>query len=200
MSAWVIAGVAEGHGYSAARHDVSDLGALTARHAAPWLAVSAVTGLLTAAFAVWSLGPALAGPDGRRPLGAWLVAVSLPALDNVGDALFRLDCRAADAGCKAAQATASWHGKTHAAVFVVALLPTLVAPFALASRMGRTGGWRSLARPARWYGGALIAGAAATAASHGTAVDGLTQRGLIVCAVGGVVVLAARVLWTSPPG
>src|SRR6185295_1007568 len=102
------------------------------------LAIEGVSGVLTMAFAVGALRPALG-------IAGWLVAVSLPALDNLGDVFFRLDCRAADAGCSASQATASWHGKMHIAVFLIAAIPTLIAPFVLSRRMAAVDGWRDLA-------------------------------------------------------
>src|SRR4051812_10835630 len=58
VGAALVLGALEGHGYQAARHDVSDLGALTAHHIAIWLPVMGITGALTMAFAVGALRPA----------------------------------------------------------------------------------------------------------------------------------------------
>jgi hypothetical protein len=193
VGGWIVVGALEGHGYSSARHDVSDLGALTAHHAGPWLAALAISGLLTMAFAVGALRPALSVPGQPGPIGAWLVALSLPALDNLGDVFFRLDCRAADAGCSSSDAAASWHGKLHIAVFLLALIPTLVAPFALSRRFRVVDGWHDLAGPAKVFGFVLIAGFVLTGALQGTAVQGAAQRVLILIVVAGLVALALRI-------
>ena len=70
---WLLAGALQGDGYSVASHDVSDLGALTAR--SPWVMLTAqvIAGTLIIAFALFALGPALAVPGGiphrsRQPL------------------------------------------------------------------------------------------------------------------------------------
>jgi len=191
VGGWLVIGALEGHGYSAARHDVSDLGALTAHYPGAMLAIEGVSGVLTMAFAVWALRPALA-------VGAWLVAVSLPALDNLGDVFFRLDCRAADAGCSASQATASWHGKMHIAVFLIAAIPTVIAPFVLSRRMAAVEGWRDLAGRTKAFGFVLIGGIILTVATTDTAVQGLTQRVVILLVCGAVAVLAARILTLAP--
>ena len=194
---WLVLGALEGHGYSPGRDDVSDLGALTAHHTMWWQLVVGASGALTMAFAIWALRPALTLPGRRAPLAAWLVVVSLPSLDNLGDAFFRLDCRAADAGCSTADAAASWHGKAHLVVFAVAAVPTLIAPFALARSFRQLEGWRDLARPARVFGVVAIIGFVVTAATSGTAAQGWTQRGIIVIVCSGIVLLATRVLRQS---
>jgi hypothetical protein len=189
---WIVLGVLEGHGYSAGRHDVSDLGALTAHHTTSWALVEVISGVTTMVFALWALRPALIGPGQGSTIGAWLVAASLPALDNLGDPFFRLDCRAADVGCSMSQATTSWHGKAHLVLFAVAVLPTVVAPFVLGRRMKQLDAWRDLARPARVFGVVVILGLVGNAATSGTAVQGWAQRALIVVVCSGIVVLAAR--------
>ena len=67
----VVVGALEGHGYSAARHDVSDLAALTAHHAGPMLVIQGISGVLTAAFAFGApflLARRMAALDGWRDL------------------------------------------------------------------------------------------------------------------------------------
>jgi Protein of unknown function (DUF998) len=122
------------------------------------------------------------------------VALSLPGLDTISDAFFRLDCRAADAGCTMAEATASWHGKAHIACFVIAALATVAAPFVLAHRMRRVDGWQDLAVPTQIFGILTIVALAVTAACTGTAAQGLAQRGAIVLVALGIVALGWRVL------
>jgi hypothetical protein len=197
IAGWVVVGAAEGHGYSAGRHDVSDLGALTAHHATASRLTEGIAGAVTIAFALLALRPSLRTADGRGALGAWLVALSLPGFDTMSDAFFRLDCRAADAGCTTAEAAASWHGKAHFACFVVAALATVAAPFVLSHRMRAVDGWRDLARPTWIFGILVIVVLVATGATTGTAAQGWTQRGAIVVVSSGVALLAWRVLRLS---
>jgi hypothetical protein len=194
VGGWLIGGAVEGHGYSAGRHDLT---ALTAHHATFNRATLLVSGLLTAAFALWSLRPSLAVPGRGVAVSALLVAVSLPSLDGVSDAFFRLDCRAADAGCTSSVAASSWHGTIHIVAFLVAAIPTLVAPFALSRRMRAADGWFDLARSARVFGIALIVVFLATAASQGSSAQGWTQRIAATLAALGVTALAVRVLQLS---
>src|SRR5512132_2110709 len=53
---WLLAGALQSDGYSVASHDVSDLGALTAR--SPWVMLTAqvIAGTLIIAFALFALG------------------------------------------------------------------------------------------------------------------------------------------------
>ena len=193
VASWFLLGFFEGHGYSAAAHDISDLGALTAHHASFLRAALGISGLLTIAFAVFALRPALLVPGRGEPVGAWLVAVSLPALDNLGDAFFRLDCRAADAGCTFAHSTASWHAQLHVIIFLVAAVPTIAAPFALAHRMKLLPAWTDLAHPARVFGVVTVVCFAGGLALSGTDQQGSAQRVLAVLVPLGIVALAGRV-------
>jgi hypothetical protein len=155
--------------------------------------------MVTLAFALWGLRPALSVPGLLPPVSPVLVvALSLPALDSVSDAVFRLDCRAADAGCSVSQRAGSWHGKVHVAVVVVASVATVVAPFALAARMRLVDGWRDLAEPARAFGMLVALGLLANGVARGTGLEGWAQRTLITLACAGVVLLAARVLHLTP--
>jgi len=191
---WLILGVTEGYGYSAISDDISDLSSLTAHAAGVFLVVCGVSGALTIAFAIWALRPALAISGRRTPISAWLVAASLPALDSLSDAFFRLDCRAADAGCTASVASASWHGTVHVIAGTVAGLATIAAPFALSYRMRRLEDWRDLARPALVFGGVVVVGVLAYGALQASGGGGWTQRLLAVTVCSGILVLAVRVL------
>jgi hypothetical protein len=199
---WLLAGTLQTGGYSIARHDVSDLGAMTAQH--PWvvLTTGGIAGALTILFALFALRPTLA-VEGRGPaLGAWLLAASLMGLDNLSDAFFRLDCRAADRGCTSAAAMSSWHGKAHIIVAVVSAAATIAAPFALAFRMRRANGWHDLARATFGFGLVFAAVLLTYAALEGKAGGGYLQRFAIVLLSVGVAVLALRVraLARSPAG
>jgi hypothetical protein len=186
IGGWLVLGAVEGDGYSPGRHDISDLAALTAHHATLDRLTLGISGAVTIAFAL-SLVPIL----GR---GMWLLALSLPGLDNLTDVFFRLDCRAADAGCDTATATDSWHGTAHLTFFVVAALATVVAPFVLSRRMRRTDGWAGLARPTKIFGVVTIAALVASGATTGTGLQGWSQRGAAVIVCSGVAVLAWHVV------
>jgi len=166
VAAFLVAGAAEGHGYHPLRHDISDLGALTAHHAGLFRLVVALSGLVTIVFGLLVVRPLL-----RSTAAGVLVALSLPGLDNLTDAFFRLDCRAADAGCSASVALSSWHAKLHIVCFVIAALATIAAPFVIARRL--PGPDRRRAVILGWVTIALLV---ASGASSGSAVQGLTQR------------------------
>lgn len=190
---WILAGALQTGGYSVAEHDGSDLGALTAQH--PWvmLTASGIAGALTILFALFALRPALAMPGRGTALGAWLVAASLMGLDNLSDAFFRLDCRAADRGCTTAAAVSSWHGTIHAVVGAIAAIATIAAPFVLARRMRRADGWRDLARPTFLFGLLFLAVLMSYAALERKMGGGYLQRIAIVLLSVGVATLALRV-------
>jgi hypothetical protein len=189
----------QGSGYSVASHDISDLGALTAR--APWVMLTAqgIAGTLTILFALFALRPALAVPGRGQALGAWLLAASLMGLDNLSDVFFRLDCRAADQGCTAATAFSSWHGRVHLAVGLLSGIAMIAAPFVLAARMRRADGWHDLARPTVLAGSLLLAVLAGYVAFEGRTGGGYLQRAAIVLVSAGVVALALRVRALAPP-
>ncbi|HMK13012.1 MAG TPA: DUF998 domain-containing protein [Acidimicrobiales bacterium] len=187
LAGWLFAGVIEHHGYSVTSDDISDLGALTAHHPEIVLVTCGMSGAVTIAFALVALRPALG-------IGAWLVALSLAGLDDLSDAFFRLDCRAADHGCSIGAATASWHGKIHLAAAVVAAIATVLAPFVLARRMRRSVDWRELARPTEVFGIVVALCTFVSVALTDSSAQGIAQRVLAVIVPLGVVALAVRVL------
>jgi hypothetical membrane protein len=95
---WLLAGALQGGSYSVASHDVSDLGALTARF--PWVMLTAqvIAGTLIIAFALFALGPALAvpgrGPALERRTGDGYLQRSAIVLVSVGVATLALRVRA----------------------------------------------------------------------------------------------------------
>lgn len=170
VGSWLTVGSAEGHGYDWRRHDISDLGALTAQHPTAFRMLLLLTGATTIAFGLLVVRPLLGTATGV------LVALSLPAFDNATDFFFRLDCRAADAGCGTSEAVASWHGKAHLACFAVAAIATIAAPFVAARAMRRREAWRPFVPTARWAGVVTVVLLLAAGATSGTAVQGLAQR------------------------
>jgi hypothetical protein len=103
------------------------------------------------------------------------------------------DCRAADAGCTAEAATASWHGKLHVIVGCVALLSTVVAPSALAHRMRLLDGWRDLVGPSIAFDAVQIVPPVTYGLFYGSAISGYLNRAPLVLASMGLSVLAIRV-------
>jgi Protein of unknown function (DUF998) len=193
IAGWLVAGVLQDPAFSSARHDISDLGALTAR--APWVMLlpQGVAGALTVAFALGALRPALRVPGHREPLGAWCVALSLMGVDNLTDPFFRLPCRAADAGCTPAVAFASLSGTVHVGIGIGAALFTAAAPFALARRMRLSAQWRDLAREAYAFGVLFIALLVVYGALDGAFGQGYVQRVMTFLIAVGIMVLARRV-------
>jgi hypothetical protein len=187
--AWIIAGTIQGAGYSSIRDDISDLGARTAGY--PWLllAPQAAAGIAVAAFALFGLRPALSAAGRPGWTGPWLAALS--AIQNVSDAIFRPDCRAAD-GCGQTQATASWPGQVHATVGLLSVVLLVVAPFVIARRLRRLPDWRNLAGPSLIVGVMLAAGLVAVAAPQTAAVHGLVQRAMALLGATWGILLALR--------
>jgi hypothetical membrane protein len=190
---WILAGTLQSGGYSVAKHDVSDLGALTAQY--PWVVLIAggIAGVLTIVFALFALRPALAAAGRAADIGSWLLAASLMGLDNVSDVFFRLDCRAADRGCSTTVATGSWHGTVHLAVGTVSGVATVVTPFVLVRCMRRVDGWRDLARPTQAFVLAFLVVLASYAVLEGKTGGGYLQRVAIVLLSMWIAMLAFRV-------
>jgi hypothetical protein len=198
---WLLGDALQDAPFSASRDPISDLGAITAQHAWIILTAQGIAGLLTIAFAVGALLPAMAVSGRRAALGPWLVAGSILGLDNLSDAFFRLDCRVADPGC-ATVAIASWHAEVHDVAAVIGVALAVVAPFALAHRMRLAAAWRDRVGLALAFGVVLALVAAGYAALTGSDGGGYAQRVLVVIGSAGVVLLAlrVRVLATRPAG
>ncbi|GIJ44858.1 hypothetical protein Val02_17440 [Virgisporangium aliadipatigenens] len=173
--AWIIGGATEGRGYSPVDHNLSDLAARTAAHPWPMLITQGLAGATATAFALLVLRPALGGP------APWLVAASAPALDNVSDAFFRLECRVADPGCTNGAATASASGVIHYAVGAITFGLTMVAAFVLARRYGAV---------AFGFGCVLVVAFVIYAALTGEPGMGLAQRVFVLLTSAGLVLLA----------
>ena len=187
---WLLAGRVAGNGYSVLRDDISDLGAVTAPHAWVLLVPQFLAGLAAIASALWALRPMLAAAGRAGVTGPWLAALS--AVQDLSDAVFRPDCRAAD-GCGQAQATASWHGQMHAIVGLVCAVLFCATPFILARRMRRLSAWRDLATPSLLLGLLLIVGIVGVGAPQTAGVHGLIQRGMALLGVLWDVVLIRRI-------
>jgi Protein of unknown function (DUF998) len=180
---WLVAELWQGSGYRWVRDDLSEMGAVTAPHAWCFLVPQAVAGLLTIGFALFGLLPALR-PAGRAGVVAAVFSAG-SAVQDLSDAAFRLDCRAAD-GCTSAQTTASWHGQMHAAFGLVCILLLIGAMFMAARAFKRLPAWGRWAGPTRLVGCLVVAGLVGVALPATASVHGLLQRGVaLVAAVWG---------------
>jgi hypothetical protein len=197
VAGWLAAAAVQDR-YSTSRDDISDLTAETAQHAWVLLAPETVAGVVTIAFAVLVLRPALDRP-GQRAVAPWLVVASLMGLDNVSDLFFRLDCGLSDPGCSLEDRGASWHGQVHEGVGLFCALATVAAMFALARRFGQLDGWADLAVPARVYAVGFVVVLAAYAAREGRAGAGFLQRALVLVIIGGFAVLVRRTARVDSP-
>ena len=187
---WIVTGALEGHGYSSAVHDISDLGALTAHH--PWITFfgQAVAAVATAVFAIALLRPALAIPGKRGALAPWLLLLSLMVLDNLSDIFFRLDCRAADAGCSEAVRTASTSAQIHMVVATFTGVVTLIVPFVFAARFRKHREFRTAFWPAILIGVTQIAALGLYISLDQQWGQGYAQRALALLVAVGIAALA----------
>lgn len=192
-----VAQLVQRDGYKPSRYDISDLGALTADH--PWvlLVPEAVAGVVTVAFALLVLRRALMVPGRHEALGPWLLAASLVGLDNVSDALFRLDCRRVDPGCTDDVRTASWHAQVHELVGLLAVAATVAALLALAHRFRRLEQWADLALPTVALGAAFLVAMGVYAVRESRPGGGVAQRAAVLLVVAFFAVLVRRVLALS---
>lgn len=191
--AMIACGFLQGPHYSAWRHDISDMGALTAPNAWLWLVPQGLAGAVTMAFALAAFAPSLEENGRGGALGGWLVALTLSGLDNLSDAFFRLDCRPGDPGCSPAMSIASWHARLHLGVALVTMFVTALTPFVLAWRFRSLAGWRDLARPAFGFGVLFGSGLAGYALLRGGGGAGVAQRAFFLLNSAGVTTLAVRV-------
>ena len=148
---WLVGGLAQPASYDWTRHDISDLGALTADQ--PWIynQIGAnLVGLLLFVFAV-GLWRAL-GPTRAPRIGVGLIAIA--AIGEFLDGFLRLDCRAIDPGC--AERTMSSLAVGHSVESSVTIISLLLAPFVLAYALRRLPAWADLSRPTLILGIATV--------------------------------------------
>jgi hypothetical protein len=186
---WFVAGLLEGSDYSAASDYISELSALTARHAWLMLGANGCCGVAIIAFALLGFRPAVAQVKGSVLSTASIVLSALGA-DTISDVFFRLNCRRAD-GCTLWQESASWHGAIHVVVGALTILVLLVAPFVVAHCLRRVPAWADVA----WW--SIVLGVAIDLATIGFMVPetvGYAQRLLLLEGSIWLAILAVRVL------
>ncbi|MFD4908888.1 DUF998 domain-containing protein [Kitasatospora purpeofusca] len=188
---WGIGQAVQDGRYDPGRDDISDLGALTARH--PWVVLTgqALGGAAIVVFALVALRFLVRDSRAGR-VGAWLLALSGLGLGNLLDTLFRLDCRAAD-GCDHAHRAASWHGTIHE-IGGVTILLLAMAPLVLTMAFRHLPGWAGFALASQAVGSVQLLLLMAYLALGGHDGSGYVQRAIGLLAAAWIVTLAVRVL------
>jgi hypothetical protein len=192
-SGWIVGELLQGSGYRWSSQEISDLGALTARHAWVWNLADSISGGLIAVFAV-SLFSAV-GTNQAGRIGALLVGVI--GVGGVLDGLLREDCPlSTSVGCQRLRQYPglSWHHQAHDVESVVVAVAALIAPFVMTRAFSELG----LPRALRYYtiasGTLLVALGGVYAGLYGEAGGGIVQRLLTIVFMTWVAVLAVWVL------
>ena len=161
---WIAGDLVQRDGFSAARDDISDLGAVTAAHAWLYDQVAANAGGLLVVVLGVGLWVALRGSRlGRAGAAALVVA----GVGTFLDGLFRLDCQGIDAGC----VNDSWHAHAHKVESGVTVAATFVALVLLGVALRRRSRLLLLALPAVFAANVAFSGLGAGAATRaGTVV------------------------------
>jgi hypothetical membrane protein len=195
---WIAAGLWE-RDYDNLRQDISDFGALTATHPAPYNTGVAVSGVLLVVLAIGVYASVGRGRLARAGGAAFILFGACQFLDGV----FREDCSpSGDAACRAAldAGNLSWHHQAHdiESLFWFGSVLASMALLGLAFR--RLAAWRWLAWPS--LGLAAVAGVAVAwyfalyVASDGSAYSGVLERVAAAAAIGWAGLLAVQ-LWRS---
>jgi hypothetical membrane protein len=194
---WIVGGLVQGAGYSWSSQEISDLGALTARHAWVWNLADSLSGALILIFAVGLFPIVRASRAGR--IGAVLIGVV--GVGSVIDGIFREDCPlSTSAACQRLQdgPGLSWHHQAHDIESVVVVLAMLAAPFVLAKALRRTEGLRGLRPYSLATGAALVAATVLYVFLYGDAGGGIAQRLVALVFMAWIAVLSISVLKVRP--
>jgi hypothetical membrane protein len=194
---WIVGGLVQGAGYSWSSQEISDLGALTARHAWVWNLADSLSGALILIFAVGLFPIVRASRAGR--IGAVLIGVV--GAGSVIDGIFREDCPlSTSAACQRLQDTPglSWHHQAHDIESVVVVLAMLAAPFVLAKALRQTEELRGLRPYSLATGAALVAATVVYVLLYGDAGAGIAQRAAVLVFMAWIAVLSIFVLKVRP--
>jgi hypothetical membrane protein len=193
---WVAGGLAQSR-YSWSRQEISDLGALTARHPWVWNLADSLAGLLIAVFALALHRVFRYSRTGR--LGAWLVGIV--GIGSVLDGVLREDCPLSTSlACQQLQSGPglSWHHQAHDVESLVVVIASIAAPLVLAPVFGRRDDLRRL-RPYSLLTGALLASAnLAYLFLYGHPGAGTAQRAFTLISMAWIAVLGTALARSSP--
>lgn len=182
-AAWLASGALQ-PAYDPARHDISALAAMDARHPALM-----VVGIVALAVAVGGAACALArGWRACRPAAA---ALGVAGVATLAAGLLRIDCsERASAACRerAAAGLMSWHDQAHNVTVVVGVLALALAPVLLA-RSPFWGGLRAFSVLTATVTLALVA---VYLGAFWPEVNGLVQRALVSVPLLWMAVTSAR--------
>jgi hypothetical membrane protein len=195
---WIVGGLVQGAGYSWSSQEISDLGALTARHAWVWNLADSLSGLLILIFAV-GLFPIVRSSRAGR-FGAVLIGVV--GAGSVIDGIFREDCPLSTSdACQRLQdgPGLSWHHQAHDIESVVVVLAMLAAPFVLAKAFHRTEELRGLRPYTLATGAVLVVATVLYVFLYGDAGAGIAQRLVALVFMAWIAVLSISVLKVGPP-
>ncbi len=185
----------QGPHYSALKHSISEMYAVTAPHAMFLLIVLTVCGAATIWFTLRSVWPALRPGGWAATVGAALLALSVAGLGNLLTPFERVACRLADPGCTTARMVSNSGGKLDDIVTSIGVLLLVAAGFFLAHAMRRMPGWQAWARPVRWTAVLILAFAAADVADPG--LSGLFERLVAATVAAAIAALAVGILRRS---
>lgn len=190
---WIVAGLLQPTSYNWGAQEISDLGALTARHAWVWNLADSLSGffLVLFAFGVYSvLGTSRAGR-----LGALLIGVV--GLGSMLDGTLREDCPlSTSTACQRLQdgPGLSWHHQAHDIESVLVFSAMLLAPFVLARAFGKSRRTSRFRVYSRLTGFALIATTAAYLTLYGENGGGIAQRLIALLFIAWIGVVAVLLL------
>jgi hypothetical protein len=192
-SGWIVGGLLQTPAYRWSSQEISDLGALTARHAWVWNLADSVSGGLIAVFAVSLFGAIGANQAGR--IGALLIGVI--GVGGVLDGLLREDCPlSTSVRCQRLRQHPglSWHHQAHDIESAIVAAAALLAPFVMARAFRQLGSPEALRYCTIASGALLVALGGLYALLYGEAGGGIVQRLLTTTCMTWLAVLAVWVL------
>jgi hypothetical protein len=189
---WIVAGLLQPASYNWSAQEISDLGALTARHAWVWNAADSLAGLLLVAFAV-GVFPFFRAERWSRFAVA---SIGVVGIGSVLDGLLREDCPLSTSeACQRLQdgPGLSWHHQAHNIESVIVVAAMLAGLFMLAVAFRQVERLPGLRIYSLGTGAAIILFLFAYLLRHGEDGAGLAQRALVILYLAWIAVLAILV-------
>lgn len=190
---WILAEQLQGGGYDWVSQEISDLGALTARHAWVWNLADSLSGVLLTIFAVGLFSVVRSGRAGR--IGA--ILIGLVGVGSVIDGLVREDCPLSTSqACQRLQdgPGLSWHHLAHDIESVLVFAAMLATPFLIAKALRRVEALHRLRFYTLATGYGQVAITAAYVPLYGNAGGGIAQRLLLTAFMAWIAVLSIALL------